>query len=174
MILFQYLNALPPIPEHLLQDPYLPDESKIGFQDGEYTRWALRYKLEDWLYNNISQQVFISGLQIITGDIPLHCDKRHWALNYIIDPGGDTVKTSLHKLPGEPTLQKPSARAWNATQSEELYSVIIEPFRWHIINTHVLHRVDGVTGKRLAVTMGLNGDDPFKQIKNYGGLLSDK
>jgi hypothetical protein len=171
MILFNYLSALPPVPDHLLQDPYLPDESRIGFRDGEYTRWALRYKLEDWLYNNISDQIFISGIQIITGDIPMHTDKRHWALNYIIDPGGSEVRTTLHKLPGEAVLRPPSARAWDAAQSEELFSVVIAPGRWHILNTHVLHSVTGVTGKRMAVTMGLNGDNPFAHIKGYTGLF---
>jgi len=172
MILYQYLTALPPIPTHLLQDPYLPDESRIGFRDGEYTRWALRFKIQEWLEKNISEEILISGMQIITGDIPMHCDKRHWALNYIIDPGGEAVRTSFHKLPGESTLQAPSARAWNASQSEELCSVVLEPNRWHILNTHVLHSVSGVTGQRMAVTLGLNKDNPFDDIKGYQKLLS--
>jgi hypothetical protein len=172
MLLYQYLTALPPIPAHLLLDAYLLDESKIGFQDGEYTRWALRFKIQEWLNENISNEILISGMQIITGDIPMHCDKRHWALNYIIETGGDAVKTGFHKLPGEPTRQTPSARAWNAAHSEEICSIVLEPFRWHIINTHVLHSVTGVTSTRKAVTLGLNRENPFDDIKNYSGLLA--
>ena len=130
------------------------------FRDDEYRQYFRELRA----YHVVEGMIF--------SHIPLHSDKRHWALNYIIDPGGTAVKTGFHKLAGEPTLQPPSARAWNAAHSEEICSVVLEPFRWHIINTHVLHSVTGVTGTRKAVTLGLNRENPFDDIKNYSGLLA--
>jgi hypothetical protein len=169
MLLYQYLTALPPIPAHLTVDPEVRDESRIGFRDNEYTRWPARPELLEWLRKNISEHIDIAGVQIITDNVPLHCDKRKWALNYLVELGGD-VTTSFHKLPGQTVLQPPASRAWDAVDSEELCSVKFESNRWHILNTNVLHRVDGVTGNRVAVTIGLNADNPFELISGYQGL----
>lgn len=171
MILFQYLNALPQIPKELLIDPRVPDESKIGFHDNEYTRWAAKPELVDWLKENISNDVKLAGVQVITADVPMHCDKRKWALNYLIELGGTDVTTSFHKLPGKDVIQPPASRAWNEPTSEELFSVVLEPFKWHILNTNVLHKVAKVTGQRIAITIGLNDINPFESINGYRGLF---
>lgn len=171
MLLYQYLDALPPIPAHLTKNPEIPDESKIGFRDGIYARWAPRPELKEWLSNNVSTDVTLAGVQTIEGDVPLHCDKRKWALNYILDTGGSSVVTGFYKLPKESTLQPPAARAKFANDAEELATVVFVPGRWHLLNTHILHSVSGVIGKRVAVTIGLNSVNPFDEIKGYTGLL---
>lgn len=173
MLLFQYLNALPQIPLELLHTPILYDETKIGFKDNEYARWATTPELKEWLRENISEDVELAGAQVISNNVPLHCDKRKWALNYLIHLGGNNVKTSFHKLPGEPVMQTPAMRAWDKP-SEELCSTTFELHRWHLLNTNVLHRVDGVQGKRVAITLGFNSSNPFDKIKQYSGLLGDK
>jgi hypothetical protein len=173
MLLFQYLNALPLIPVELLHTPIVYDESKIGFKDNEYARWATTPELVEWLRENISEHVELAGVQVISSDVPLHCDKRKWALNYLIHLGGESVKTSFHKLPNETVIQTPAMRAWDRNDSEELCTTQLELHRWHLLNTNVLHKVTGVTDKRVAITLGFNTSNPFEHIKRYGGLLSD-
>lgn len=171
MLLYQYLPALPKIPDELLLAPIVYDEDRIGFKDNEYVRWPSTSNLTSWLKENISEHIEIAGVQVISNDVPLHCDKRKWALNYLVHLGGTNVITSFHKLPGSTVIQPPASRAWDRTDQEELCSVKFELHQWHILNTNVLHKVDGVNSKRVAVTIGLNSNNPFDSIKGYSGLL---
>lgn len=164
MILFQYLDWLPKIPPELLIDPYVPDESKIGFQDTGYTRWAIPKELETWLFSNISQEVGIAGYQIISQDVNAHCDRRSWAVNYIVDTGGTEVVTSLWQQPGQPIIRQPSIKIPAYAKLDCIQSHCIEPGRWHLLNTHVLHSVRGIRTQRSAVTVGLNSEDPLLEI----------
>ena len=173
MFLYQYLDALPAIPSHLTVDSYIQDESQIGFRDGSYARWAATPSLLQWLEENISSQVNLAGVQIITRDVPSHCDKRKWALNYIIDTGGDNVVTNFQQVIGEELLQPPATRTTHNSKSfNPLCSVVLKPNHWHLLNTNVLHSVVGITGVRTAITIGLNTVNPFDTIKGYNGLLS--
>lgn len=172
MIIYQYLDALPPVPAHLAVSPAIPDESQIGFQDGLYTRWSAQPELVEWIRENITEEIKLAGVQTIGGDVPLHCDKRKWALNYLVDLGGPNVVTGFHKLPHQPVMQPPATRAKFATDAEEITSTTFTKGRWHLLNTNVLHSVTGVTGKRVAITIGFNADNPFSVIKGYAGLLS--
>jgi hypothetical protein len=169
MILFQYLDQLPKIPEELLTDPYIPNLTQIGFQDTGYTRWAIRPELKSWLADNISQDVGIAGYQVISEDVNAHCDKRLWAVNYIVNTGGPNVTTTLWQQPGQPVSREPSVKIPEYAKLNMLESVCIEPSRWHILNTRVLHSVRGIKTDRSAITVGLNIADPFSLINQYKG-----
>jgi hypothetical protein len=169
MILFQYLDQLPRIPEELLVNPYIPDPKQIGFQDTGYTRWAIQPELKSWLANNISQDVDIAGYQVISQDVNAHCDKRLWAVNYIIDTGGPTVTTALWQQPGLPVSREASVKIPEYAKLHLLESVCIEPGRWHILNTRVLHSVKGIKTQRSAITVGLTDPDPFSLINHCQG-----
>jgi len=165
MLIFQYLDALPPIPTDLLVDSLVPDESQIGFRDGTYTRWAANPRLIEWLQKNISDYTNIAGVQTIGGTVMAHCDKRQWAVNYIIDTGGSNVTTTFYHHPNKSVIQAPATRISNDTKLKIIKQVVIEPGKWHIINTHVLHGVTNIETQRTAITIGLNADDPFAKLK---------
>lgn len=169
MLIFQYLDHLPKIPPALLQDPYIPDPTLIGFQDTGYTRWAIRPELKSWLAENISQDVAIAGYQVISQDVNAHCDKRLWAVNYIVDPGGPNVVTTLWQQPGLPVSREPSIKIPEYAKLNMLESVCIESGRWHVLNTRVLHSVKGIKTARSAITIGLNSADPFSLINHDQG-----
>lgn len=173
MLLYQYLTALPPIPTHLTKSPILVDKNQIGFTDDSYSRWAAKSDLVDWLKEHISESVTLAGVQVISSDVPLHCDKRKWALNYLIEAGGENVVTGFYKLPEKDAIQPPGSRYAFARDEEELCSTTFRLNSWHLLNTNVLHKVTGVTGKRVAITIGLNSDNPFDEIKRYQGLLGN-
>ncbi len=180
MMLFRYLDSLPPIPDHLLENAAV---DKIGFitkpgiaLEATYARWAINEQLIAWLQKNISQvvDVRIVGLQRMTWDneaeirsVKPHCDIRQWAVNYIIEPGGPAVTTTFYKELGQPLLREPGTRISPTAELEIVESRVIEPRRWHILNTNVLHGVEHVQTQRQAITIGLNTDSPLDVIKGY-------
>lgn len=183
MFLFQYLDQLPKIPEELLVD-LLPDQTRdnIGFQDAGpgrsfvYTRWSIQEKLKQWLAINICEDVRLAGVQTITwaethstqpNDLTPHCDRRQWALNYLIDTGGPNTATHFYLEAGKPLLRTPSLKITDCSNCQSIYSKVIEAQRWHILNTNVLHGVVGAISTRMAVTVGINGENPFSKITGY-------
>jgi len=166
MIIFQYLDALPKIPLHLLVDALIPDESQIGFRKASYKRWAAKPELLEWLNIHISSYVNIAGIQTQEGNLQPHCDKRRWAVNYLIKTGGTNATTEFYQRPNHPVIF--SGSGYELSPEDELKvikQVVIEPGRWHIINTHILHGVTNVESQRRAVTIGLNSIDPFSELK---------
>jgi len=169
-MLFRYLDHLLPIPAHLTVKPADYDLTKIGKQDNayNYVRWPASADLRDWLHQNICSDLSIAGVQIITGEVALHRDKRQWALNYLLDTGGSNVITSWHRIPGVPDVEPlnpdTAARALASTL-EQLESQCVELNRWHLISTEVLHKVTGVESTRVAVSIGLNYNKPLMMIR---------
>lgn len=73
---------------------------------------------------------------------------RHYAFNYILDPGGSTVVTKWHKGYDNIILEQHT----------------IQPFRWHIIATNPeLHSVSGIEEGKKRVTIGLNWNPPIEK-----------
>lgn len=166
MLIFNYLDWLPKIPKELLCDPHLSIPEQIGFKDDMYIRMGVSDNLKIWLAEHITKQVNLAGIQQITGDVPVHTDKRNWALNYILDTGGPNVHTNFLCQHGFEPVRGPSARP-SGIEGELAVtnSVVIEPNRWHILNTHVYHSVTGVESMRRAITIGINLPNGIDAIK---------
>jgi hypothetical protein len=166
MLIFEYIDSLPRIPLELLIDPALPDESKIGFQKSIYKRWSAKPELLDWLKTNICNYVNIAGVQTIEDNLEIHCDRRNWAVNYLIKTGGPNVVTTFYQYPGAPIVFTGSG--YTITPNVDLKpikEIVIEPGRWHIINTHILHGVSNIESHRKAITIGLNSAGPYDELK---------
>lgn len=163
--LITYLDDLPEIPENLLSQCYDPLISTLGFNDGSYYRWSVTDSLQQWLVDNICTVTQRMGCQTMEDTVPPHTDVRNWAINYIINTGG-TVTTAFHRDPGKDLLAGPGQRR-SFDSVEQIAEFCIEPRRWHLICTHVLHSVRGITGKREAITIGLITDkDPRSLLVN--------
>lgn len=174
-LVFLYLDTLPKIPEDLLDDCYRRDQ--VGFHDRTYSRFGITDQLEQWLIDNISDVKDKMGVQVMETDVGPHCDFRHWAINYLYTTGG-SAQTNFLKFKDKPLCLGPSVRhnSQDILSLDLVFSVEIEPRRWHIINTHCLHSVKNISSVRQAVTVGLMGNNPFVQLKNvsnadYGGYL---
>ena len=166
MLIFQYLDSLPKIPAELLVDPIVHDESLIGFQKASYKRWAAKPELLEWLKTNISNYINIAGVQTQEGTLQPHCDRRRWAVNYLINTGGTNATTEFYQYLNYPIVFSGVGVAFvPGDKLKTLKQVVIEPGRWHILNTHILHGVTNVESQRQAVTIGLNSIDPFSELK---------
>lgn len=74
------------------------------------------------------------------GIVPVHKDfGRHYGLNYLINPGGEDVYT-----------------LWYDDDFKELKRIKIEPHRWCILSTKVLHEVQGIESDKDRISIGLN------------------
>ena len=174
MMLFRYLDALPAIPDHLLSADDLINRDIVGYRDDMYIRYGISKNLITWIGENITKHINISGIQEITGEVPPHSDKRKWALNYILDTGGPEVHTNFLYQQEHELVREPGTRPIGLEHELSIvYSKVIEPYRWHILNTNVYHSVTGITGTRKAITIGINLPNVLDAIKGYAGSIYD-
>jgi hypothetical protein len=93
-----------------------------------------------WCNENICQARW--STQIIKNASIIHKDKNgvRFRLTYLIEPGGDNVLTKFYN-----------------DDQEEIDSIQIEPFRWHLFDATVFHNVVNIQpGKlRFAITASI-------------------
>lgn len=182
MLLFQYLPRLP------LPDPtYFKDTSNwilnfnkqtadsINESGIHYSLWNLPVAIEQWIdLNIINSRAFTSQIDFrtfqATGSSSMllcHTDYiRKWALTCLLDCGGSEVYTNFYIEPGYPLIREQGLKFIN-NKLTKIYSVKIQPLRWHLLNTEVIHSVTGLTDTRKSVTIGFTTDDPFEYIRGY-------
>jgi hypothetical protein len=91
------------------------------------------------------------------GVMPPHTDfNRKFAVNYIIETGGDNVKTSFYEeLPDPPIIKNGhiQTRYFNAKSLVEEASAIFKEDDWVAFDAQRPHSVTNVTGKRVVICM---------------------
>lgn len=151
----EYLN-LPTIPKELIPSANeiidLPlwglNKDGGGFHktNNTYSTRKLTTPLRIWLLENLNFE-FVGNYIVFSGTVPPHKDMRRCAYNYIVDAGGDDIKTSIYE--GELSQQYRSYQGDSERESvgdnklTEIQSMIIEPFRWHSLRTDLVHAVSG-------------------------------
>lgn len=139
MIAFTYTD-FPRLPDYLLEDVYSSVNDNILYSDKQFLRYKLlkcSRRINDFVSSIFGKTVHC-GIQTILDNQGVHIDyKRTVVYNYIIEPGGESVVTNFYA-----TLDK----------SKKIESVCIEPFRWHRLRVFLPHEVEGITGKRIAIT----------------------
>ncbi len=136
----RYLN-LPQIPAYLLKDiNELANKKEPSDRVFASYRWTSAYGTEivDWCNKNISENL-IWGFQIIDSDLTLHTDSpTRTKISYIFETGGDNVLTEFYQ---------------EFTMNTLLDSVKILPFKWHILNVGIPHRVRGIEPGRIRISL---------------------
>jgi hypothetical protein len=182
--------AFPSIPKELLIDPFecvenqqSPDvrSKKFGYVE-KYSRfgqlvspcsyWVTSVRnvaLSSWLRNNIpgikNQRRFCyqhayhetGGYHVVHSDIA-----RNYAVNYIVETGGDDAWTSWYREKGQPVKrQVKQGGGYNASSIssynnlELLDTVKFEQGKWYIMATDVLHDVSNIVGLRKSITINV-------------------
>jgi len=196
---------LPPIPTELLWFRSSIDPSQVMTVDDigygynhkkgnrdlvscRYVRARIKdYKpLMDWLNQTIPyldpSLIVIAQLQESKENMPsthiVHSDiGREFALNYIIDTGGDAI-TSWYQENGKQIFRtkiqggKQSDSGFvDYNNLELLESAVLEKNKWYLISTNVLHDVDNIIGSRKSISIGI-----FKtntELLNFLGITND-
>lgn len=148
----EYLDHVPRIPEELYEEIFqaLDGEMfgpRISVASDAYRIYPSLPKVSHYVRNTFAE-VFddeiwldktktVVGVQKVnTGPRAIHKDTtRFWAYNYIIQLGGDQVRTIFYDNDKNP-----------------IEEFVIEKDRWHFLNTDVYHKVEDNTHDRVAVT----------------------
>jgi len=156
----RYLN-FPTVPEYLIEPVADIVAGPFTFDAGYFKSRSVNSDLMSWL-----QTIFpykISALyQISNYTLPIHVDvgidkkidDRIFAINYILESGGDQVFTNVY----------------DSDKTTVLQSVKIETQRWHYLTTHEYHGLTGLTPERQRVSISIttkNQTAVFRNLFNY-------
>lgn len=180
---------LPPIPEELLLFEEEPPNRKVGdigygkkqIKDGRelvpcsYTNTTVTHQpLLDWLEKTlpIMGRVFLQYQS--TGAHIVHTDlKRRWALNYIVETGGDNVVTAWYQQHGMPLVRGTKGPGMQTDTGNVDYSeltkvdqVVCQQHKWYLISTGVLHDVDSVETLRRSISIGYFDEDTIDKMRD--------
>jgi hypothetical protein len=102
---------------------------------------------------------------------------REFALNYIIDTGGDAV-TSWYQENGKPMIrtkiqggQQSDSGFVDYNNLEILESAVLEKNKWYLISTNVLHDVDNIVGSRKSISIGIQKTN--MELLKFLGITND-
>jgi hypothetical protein len=143
----EYID-LPKVPEQLIesiQDIINRPPKDFSNVSAEYTYFKTRYvndDLKSWLQNIFNYEIY-PQYQLVYKGLPIHVDKgnRIVAYNYLLDTGGDNVRTAIYD------------DKYKLLQIEKL-----ELRRWHRINTGMLHGVHGIQSDKVRVAISIGVD----------------
>lgn len=179
---YRELN-LPSIPKELLCEPFIRENGTddIGYQQEHFIQgnrilpcsyWFSTIKnreLLSWLWKNVpvtkslNKLMFQETCHDVGGYHIVHSDiLRTYAINYMIDLGGDDVWISWYREKGHPlkrSKKSGSGQSDNKFVSYEnlelLESAKFEKEKWYIIATDILHDVGMIQGCRKSITISV-------------------
>jgi hypothetical protein len=202
---YYHLIDLPTIPTELLRFRSSIDPSQvitvddIGYgydhKKGDRDLVSCRYvwarikdyqPLMNWLNQNIPyldpSLIVIAQMQTSKETMPsthiVHSDiGREFALNYIIDTGGDAV-TSWYRENGKP-MTRTKIQGGRQSDSgfvdynnlELLESAVLEKNKWYLISTNILHDVDNIVGNRKSISIGIYKTN--MELLKFLGITND-
>jgi hypothetical protein len=119
-----------------------------------------------WVRQNIVKDYLESDLRVSEGNSTVHgahCDfRRKWKLYYLLDRGGDSATTYFYQQKGYPIVREEITDSdttlitCNNYQELTVIDQVQWPLhKWVLLNTMILHGVDGVTGNRANFTISI-------------------
>jgi hypothetical protein len=129
-----YLD-LPKIPDSILDglnrdysEYYHASSAVTGSNQINTYSDSFNTEINQWCQKNISEHLYW-GFMIMQRDLGPHVDvKTKIKLTYVIDPGGNNVTTEFYEN----------------DRSTLLESIVIQPGRWHIFRSDMVHAVRGI------------------------------
>ena len=158
---FEYLDNLPPVSLELQTEVRHSLLNRVSaFVDPKfatYQFYVLQGKIKEFTKSIFDFEHGVS-VQIIKNGAPVHVDiGRKVAYNYIIETGGSDVLTAYFNI--DDFIQDRNNRhlrlfpKLDGPPAEPLYSVCIEPNRWHKLDVSFPHTVLNIESERMAITV---------------------
>jgi len=122
-------------------------------------RWQAPRSVENFIKKTLPAGYHEIGIQVIgdgntAGGHGAHSDKtRSFSFLYLIDTGGNNVQTRFFKEKKKPLYRKNFTVITDYSKIELVDSVIIEPFKWYLLNQRIIHDVIGIEGIRKSITV---------------------
>lgn len=135
-MLFKYIDSLPHPPK---MDPQSAEPVHNDWHNPLYKIFYCEDPIYTWcqeVFAEYDPYVNTFMYHYLEDGVPRHVDTdRDYCYNYIIDTGGKAVRT----------------RWWQ--DDECIEDTVLQAGRWHRLDTSVAHSIEGITGKRVAVTV---------------------
>ena len=135
-MLFKYIDSLPHPPK---MDPQSAEPVHNDWHNPLYKIFYCEDPIYTWcqeVFAEYDPYVNTFMYHYLEDGVPRHVDTdRDYCYNYIIDTGGKAVRT----------------RWWQ--DNECIEDTVLQAGRWHRLDTSVAHSIEGITGKRVAVTV---------------------
>jgi len=165
---------LPQIPKNLWPDldileknidplwhntPRKATKDSVTIWQDRYARFEITPDLQQWIDKHVRNDYINIGLSYMwDGSINLpHTDfTRDITLIYLFDTGGPNVKTVFYKFKNGDLYQANGCTPTNLDDLEELESVVIDEQCWAMVESTVLHSVEGKTRPRISLQLGFS------------------
>lgn len=178
-IFYRYIDHLPPIPSELesdiseFSDSGIQDTNHIKDQTIRYSRWDPSDRLTKWISNNITDDYLKLGIQVhekvdLANKHNPHTDKtRAWVLMYCLSTGGKNVTTTWYREDEKPMTRELGVYTPDIKgKLVKVESVTVEPRRWFLLNSRIIHSVENIEEKRVSVAVSLSDKTAFGLLKN--------
>ena len=179
------LLDLPKIPEHFVQEILTQEPGEVL---RDYPGWVhtkeggqvmsarnpfyyTSNELEQWLKENIAPEYNDVGVRYAhyepgTTTAGVHTDQtRRYVLQYLIKTGNGQLKFWQEK--GQPAVRDGRYTPNNYDSLELLESFDLPEGVWVLLNTNILHSVEGLNSDRISVQVSLN------QLPSFGNITVD-
>jgi hypothetical protein len=158
---FEYIDTLPLVSSDLLSEVrYVALNSKSIFTDPKrstYQVYSLHGKIKEFTKSIFNFEHSVA-VHVIKNGVPVHVDiGRRVAYNYIIEIGGTNVLTAYFNIDDfiqdRPNIHLKLLPKLDCPPAEPIYTVCIEPNRWHKLNVSLPHTVLNIESERMAITV---------------------
>jgi hypothetical protein len=139
----------------------------VRFRDGSYInsiesyRYWISEEFENWINVHVQENTKGCGVNVFDGGklVAPHVDaNRNFAIQYILETGGDNVETAWYRQKGK-DITRPDIRhvfdldkiVLDYDQLAELDRICFPINTWVCINTNILHAVENLKGRRMAL-----------------------
>ncbi len=132
----------------------------------------------EWVRNNITrntEKVFLQTIDKGTNFVP-HVDPitpskqvRHYNLMYLFETGGENVETCFYETPPD-TLEKCAERGIYKIPYSDVKLIskfVFEKNTWNVMNNQCIHSVEGITGKRMGLSVSFYNKIPPDFLKSF-------
>lgn len=171
---------LPKIPNHLCKQilAIANDNNVMLYKksgEGIFECRPLTPELYAWLKINIVEDVSKIVVQTIRdGNFEPHIDGpsttgliRYYNLMYILETGGEQVMTQFYHTTNE-MIETAKSSDYRITyeQAQLVESVEFKPNTWNLMYNQNFHSVEGITGKRIGLSISVYTEELPKYLKN--------
>jgi hypothetical protein len=126
--------------------------------------------LDEWLDNNLSWAKNLSkkiqiaeAIDSVNATHAVHSDiNRSWALNYMIELGGNNAWTSWYKEKEKPLYRFRDRDIFQSDNGfvryenlDSICSVKLKKFKWYLIRVDIMHDVHQIKNRRSSLTISI-------------------
>ena len=152
------LETLTTSDEAFRNTPWLVHKNGEYKPSGHYQRCDVKPELVTWINENVANEyLHVSACQMYGEEhnAPHTDTTRDYTLIYLVDLGGENVKTVFYQEQDQP-LYRPRHCHPDYDGLVVLHEVELELRTWYLLNSRIVHSVEGISGVRKSIQVGFD------------------